>query len=178
VAKLPPDAGQIVIMQSDQLKAAQKGVKAVKWLSVLVSIIVLVLFAAAVWIAPKRRKLILAVGVSCLLCGLIVLVARRLLGHYIVDTLTSGAPDVKGAALEAWSIGTYLLRDIGVNLLIYGVGIVAAGLIAGRLGSPRHCGAGRLRRWCTSRCWSTGSSRSPSCSWCSSVRPTRSDWCR
>jgi len=142
VAKLPPDAGQIVIMQSDQLKAAQNGVKAVKWLSVLISVIVFVLIVAAVWITPYRRKIIMAVGVSCLVCGLVVLVARRYLGDYVVDALTKNAPDVRDAGKNAWSIGTHLLRNIGVNLVIYGLAIVAAALLAGPSRAART-----VRRW-------------------------------
>jgi len=142
VAKLPPDAGRIEIMQSKQLKVAQKGVRAVKWLSVLVGLLALALVAAAVWIAPKRRKMILAVGVSCLICGLLVLVARRFLGHYLIDALTKNELNVRAPALHAWAIATYLLRNIGVNLMIYGIAIFAAGLIAG----PSRI-ARALRRW-------------------------------
>lgn len=142
VAKLPPDAGQIVIMQSDQLKTAQKGVKAVKWLSVLITVIVFALVAAAVWITPYRRRIIMAFGVSCLVCGLAVLVARRYLGDYVIDALTKNAPDFRSAGDDAWSIGTHLLRNIGVNLVIYGLAIMAAALLAG----PSR-GARAVRRW-------------------------------
>ena len=142
VAKLPPDAGRIVIMQSDQLKLAQTGVRVVKALSILLTLIVLALLAAAVWITPHRRQLILAIGVSGILCGLLVLVARRFLGQYVIDALTTNAPDVKTPAFAAWAIGTHLLRNIGVNLMIYGIAILGAGLIAGpsRISST-------LRRW-------------------------------
>ena len=142
VADLPPDAGRLVIMKSNQLKLAQKGVRAVKWLSVLVSLIVLVLLAVAVWISPYRRKIILGAGVACVVCALIVLVARRYLGNYVVDALTENSPDFRGAADDAWSIGTDLLRDIGINLLVYGLVIIAAALLAGPSRAARA-----LRRW-------------------------------
>jgi hypothetical protein len=142
VAKLPPDAGRIVIMKSNQLKAAQTGVRVVKALSIVLTLIVLALFAAAVWITPRRRHMILAIGVTGLLCGLLLLVARRFLGNYVVDALAKNAPDFKPPAHAAWLIGTHLLRNIGVNLMIYGAAILAAGLIAG----PSRV-AHTLRRW-------------------------------
>jgi hypothetical protein len=117
-------------------------VRAVKALSIALSLIVLALFAAAVWITPKRRRMILAIGVTGLLCGLLLLVARRFLGNYVVDALAKDAPDIKAPAHAAWSIATHLLRNIGINLMIYGIAIIAAALIAG----PSRA-AHTLRRW-------------------------------
>ena len=42
--KLPPDTGVITVMRSDQLSAAQTGVRAIKILSVWLLVLVLVLF--------------------------------------------------------------------------------------------------------------------------------------
>ncbi len=44
-ARLPPDSGQIVLLQSDQLEAAQTGVKAIKWMSWLVILIAFACYA-------------------------------------------------------------------------------------------------------------------------------------
>ena len=49
-----------------------------------------------------------------------MLVSRRFLGDYVIDALTKDAPDFRASGDDAWSIGTQLLRDIGVNLVIYG----------------------------------------------------------
>ena len=142
VAKLPPEAGRIVIMKSDQLKAAQTGVRVVKALSIVLTLIVFALFALAVWLAPNRRHLVLGVGVGAILSGLLILAARRYLGTYVVDALAKNAPDIKPPAHAAWSIGTHLLRNIGVNVVIYGIAILLAGLLAG----PSRI-AHTLRRW-------------------------------
>ncbi len=128
---LPPDAGQIVVMKGDQLANARKTVKVVKALSYFLVFLVLALFAAAIWIARgRRRRILLGIGVSVLVVGLLVLVIRRLAGNYLVDALTNN-PDQKRPVDAAWAIGTELLRNVGINIVIYGVVTIFAAWVAG-----------------------------------------------
>ena len=130
-SRLPPDAGQIVIMKGNQLETARRAVKVVRVLSYFLVFLVLALFALAVYIARGRRRAVLmGAGVSVLLVGLLVLVVRRFAGNYLVDALTNNA-DEKKPVSAAWAIGTELLRNVGVNLLIYGVLVVFAAWVAG-----------------------------------------------
>jgi hypothetical protein len=100
-------------------------------LSYFLVFLMLALFAAAVYIArDRRRKMLMAAGVSLVIVGLIVLVARRFAGSYLVDALTSN-PDAKDSISAAWAIGTELLRDVGINVVIYGALVVFAAWIAG-----------------------------------------------
>ena len=128
--RLPPDAGEIVIMKGNQLNAARKGVKVIKVLSYLLFILVIALYALAIYLARERRKLLLGVGISVLVVGLLVLVVRRFAGNYLVDALT-GNPDAKQAVDATWAIETALLRNVGVNTVIYGIVIIFGALIAG-----------------------------------------------
>jgi hypothetical protein len=129
--RLPPDAGQIVVMKGNQLEVARRTVKVIRVLSFFLVFLVLALFAFAVFLARgRRRRMLLAVGVSFLVVGLIVLVVRRFAGNYLVDALTSN-PDAKDPVSAAWSIGTQLLRNVGINALVYGVVIVFAAWVAG-----------------------------------------------
>ncbi len=129
--KLPPDAGQITIMKGNQLGTARKAVKVVRAMTYFLFFLVLALFALAIWIARgRRRKLLLGVGVSILAVGLIVLVVRRFAGEYLVNALNTNTDD-KQAVSAAWAIGTELLRNVGFNAIIYGVGIIFAAWIAG-----------------------------------------------
>jgi hypothetical protein len=129
--RLPPDAGQIVIMKGNQLETARNGVKVVRVLSYFLFFLVLALYAAAIWIARgRRRTLLMGAGTSMLVVGLLVLVVRRFAGNYLVDALT-GNPDAKGAVSATWAIGTALLRNVGVNAVIYGLCVVVAAWIAG-----------------------------------------------
>jgi len=129
--RLPPDAGQIVVMHGNQLEVARKTVKTIRVLSYLLSFLVLALFVCAVWIARQRRRTtLLAIGVSLVIVGMLVLVARRFGGNYLVDALTTN-PDAKRPVSAAWAIGTELLRNVGVNIVIYGLVAVLGAWIAG-----------------------------------------------
>jgi hypothetical protein len=140
--ELPPTAGQIVILQSKQLKTAQTATKILRALSVLLTVVALALYAAAVWLAPTRRRMLFWVGVSGILSGLLVLVSRRFGGDYLVDSLTGTKPEVKPAAAAVWAIMTEVLRNIAFSLLIYGAAIALAALLAG----PTRV-ATTIRRW-------------------------------
>ena len=63
LAKLPPDAGQLVVLQGNQLESARKTVKVIRVLSFLLTFLVLALFALAIYLARgRRRRMLLAAG--------------------------------------------------------------------------------------------------------------------
>ena len=130
---LPPDAGRLVVLRSNQLKAAQDGLKAVRVLSILLVILVLALWVAAVWLGRgRRRRVIRSIGWGLVAVGIVLLVVRRVAGRYTVDALVSGNPGVRPAAGDAWSISTELLKQLAIALVIYGALIVVACWLAGR----------------------------------------------
>jgi hypothetical protein len=129
-ARLPADAGQIVILQSDQLEAAQTGVKAIKWMSWLVILIAFACFAGAIWLARGRREMLRNVGVVFFLVGILLLVVRRAVGSYIVDALATGE-SLRDAANSTWLIGTSLLSEVAWALIVYGVIILIGTWLAG-----------------------------------------------
>jgi hypothetical protein len=59
-----------------------------------------------------------------------VLVVRRYAGEYLVNALTTNT-QTKGAVNASWAIETELLRNVGINAIVYGVAIVFAAWIAG-----------------------------------------------
>src|SRR5881227_2630289 len=72
-ANADPNAGQLVIMKSDQLGAAQTAVKILKALSSLLLIAVFALYALAIYLARGRRRLLLgATGTSLVFVGLVI----------------------------------------------------------------------------------------------------------
>jgi len=139
---LPPDAGRIVLLRSDQLKNAQHAVRVLNALSVVVAIVALALYAIAIWVARGARLRTLAwSGGSLVLVGLLVLIVRRLVGHWITGSLVKTLAN-RPAVGQAWLIETDLLRDIALALVLYGV----VAIVAAWLGSAaRHAVA--LRAW-------------------------------
>jgi hypothetical protein len=132
LAKLPSDAGVFTVMSSTQLEGAQTGVKAVKVLSVWLLVVVLALFALAIYLAPgARRETLRNVGWAFVIIGLVALLARRLAGNYLVDQLAS--PSSEDASHRAWLIGTGILGEIGWAAIIYGVIAVVGAVLAGPL---------------------------------------------
>jgi hypothetical protein len=129
-ARLPPDAGGIVLLQSDQLEAAQTGVKAIKWMSWLVILIAFACYAGAIWLARGRRAMLRNIGAALLVVGILLLVVRRAVGNYIVDALASGE-SVRDAVGSSWIIGTSLLAEVAWALIVYGVVILLGTWLAG-----------------------------------------------
>jgi hypothetical protein len=129
--RLGPDAGRIVIMESDQLGTVQTAVELIRKLSVWLAIAILVLFAVAVYLAEgRRRETLRAVGITFVVVGALLLVIRRVAGDWIVDTLTTSEP-VRDPATDAWLIGTDLLKGIALTAIIYGAIVILAAWLAG-----------------------------------------------
>lgn len=128
--RIPPDAGQIVILKSNQLETARKAIKVLRFLSYFLVFLVLALYALAVYLARGRRQILMGVGVSAFVVGLLVLVVRRLAGNYFIDALTTNAVN-KDAVSVVWAIETNLLRNVGINILIYASVVIFAAWIAG-----------------------------------------------
>jgi hypothetical protein len=130
IAKIPADVGTITVLKSSQLDAAQKGVKAINFLSVWVLVAVLVIFAVAIYLARGiRRATLRNIAVSFIIVGLLVLLVRRFVGNYVIDSLTD--PEYQGPANHVWLIGTSILGDIGRATIFYGVIGLLGALLAG-----------------------------------------------
>jgi hypothetical protein len=141
-AEASPTSGQIVILKSDQLDAAQTGVRILNALSSLLGILVLALFALAVYLAHgRRRETLMRVGFCLLFVGVLLVVIRRVVGGAIIDSLVEVEAS-KPAVNAIWLIETDLLRDLAIGLLFYGLALVVAGFVAG----PSRWAVG-LRRW-------------------------------
>jgi hypothetical protein len=124
-------SGQIVLLKSDQLKTAQDGFKVLKALSTLLVFLVLALYAVAIYLARGSRLFVLEVsGATIVFSGLIVLIARRVLGNYVVDSLVKTDAN-KVPVHHVWLILTALLGDIGIVLIVYGILAMIAGWLGG-----------------------------------------------
>src|SRR5512133_3590521 len=141
-ANADPSAGQLVIMKSDQLSAAQTAVKILKALSSLLLIAVVALYALAIYLAQGwRRRLLGATGASLVFVGLVIASLRHFLGGVIVEALVKTEAN-KHPVSVIWGIETSILRDIAVILVVYGALVLLATVLAG----PNRA-AVAVRRW-------------------------------
>lgn len=135
--KLPPEAGQITILKSEQLKTAQDIVVAIKGLALLLSILTFLTFGLAIYLTRDGRWVtVLFSGVGLIVAGLLVVVLRKVAGGIVVDQLVK-QENVKPAAEAAWSIGTSLMVSIATTIIIVGVFFSASGWLASPTSSAR-----------------------------------------
>ncbi|HEX4521485.1 MAG TPA: SHOCT domain-containing protein [Gaiellaceae bacterium] len=130
ISNLPPDVGVITVAHSDQLNTAQKGVRAIKILSVWLLVLVLAMYVLAIYLAVgERRKTLAHIGWGLTIAGLVTLVARHFIGNYVVNTLSQ--PENRTPVRHLWLIETAILGQIGWAIVMYGLLTVLAALIAG-----------------------------------------------
>lgn len=129
--KLPSNIGRLVILRSNQLKAAQDGVHAINGLAIVLPLVAFLLFGLAVALAEGwRRRALGAVGWCFVGVGVLLLLARRIGGSVLVNSLVK-IDSNKPAVHQIWEITTSLLYDIAIAVLIYGLIIVLASWLAG-----------------------------------------------
>ena len=135
--KLPPDAGQITILHSDQLKTAQDIAVGIKGLALILSLLTLLTFGLAVYLSRDGRWVtILFCGIGLVAAGFAVIVFREVAGGIIVDQLVTDE-SVKPAAEATWSIGTSLMISIATTVIVFGVLLGIAGWLGSPTGSAR-----------------------------------------
>jgi hypothetical protein len=136
-SKLPPDAGQVTILRSNQLKTAQDIVIAIKGLALVLSLLTFLCFGLAIYLSREARWVtVLFCGVGLIAAGFAVIVAREVAGGIVVGQLVE-EDSVKPAAEAAWSIGTSLMISIATTAIVVGVLFGIAGWLASPSGSAR-----------------------------------------
>ncbi len=136
-AKLPPDAGQIEILRSDELKTAQNIAVAIKGLALVLSILTFVAFGAAIYLARDARWVtVLSSGIGLVAAGFAVIVVRQIAGGIVVDQLVK-VESAKPAGEAAWSISTSLMTSIATTVIVVGLLFAVAGWLASPTGSAR-----------------------------------------
>jgi hypothetical protein len=132
--KIPADAGELTILKSDQISTAQSGAKLIRTLPVVLTLLVLILYGLAIWLAgPRRREALRAAGLGFIVAGAFVLVLRGIAGHALVNSLV--AVEANKPAVEAvWSIATSLLATVAASALAFGILVFLGAWLAGPTG--------------------------------------------
>jgi hypothetical protein len=141
--KLPASVAHVKVVTSHQLGVVRNAAKGLRALAVVLTVIVFLLYVLAVYLAEgRRRRTLMMVGVSLVLAGLIVLIARKIGQGQIVSAVTKDA-SIEPAANDAYSVATSLLAQVASSSIIIGA---ATMLCAWFAGPARWAVAGR-RFW-------------------------------
>ena len=130
-SKLPASVAHVTVLKSKNLKAVQDGVKALKGLALLLTIIVPLLYALAIFLARRRRRqTLMQVGIAIVIAGLIVFAGRELVVSQVTDSLVKVEAN-RPAGEAIISIATSMLSEIAGAFVIVGVPLIAAAWFAG-----------------------------------------------
>lgn len=130
-AKLPADKRRLVLLRSSNLRLAQDGVKAMKGLSFILPLLVVLMYLGALWLAAgDRRRVLLEIGLGIIAGALLALVLRRWIESYVLTSLVHNE-GLRPAMSEALDIATAGWRSRALWLLITGVVFLFAGWVAG-----------------------------------------------
>ncbi|NQY55679.1 MAG: hypothetical protein HRT86_04195 [Ilumatobacteraceae bacterium] len=140
--RLPDDAGQLVLFESDIIDQIQSAVRIIELTSVILFVVVVGLYVGAVYLARDwRRQALRGVGVCIVVGGLAVLLLRNAAVSYATNQVAD-QPSVRDAVRAVGVIATDLLDEIAWTAIV--VGLVIA-LYAVLIGPSRA--ATTIRRW-------------------------------
>ena len=118
-------------MSSDELSAIQTAADLLDKGALAITILALLLFALAVFLArDRRRETLRGVAIGFIVAGLLALVVRAIAGDAVVNALAENAT-IEPAAQDIWNIGTALLSETAWAAIINGLLILIAALLAG-----------------------------------------------
>jgi hypothetical protein len=130
-SQLPPQVAHLTILKSDELDLVQKGGKALKGLALLLTIIVPLLYALAIFLARgRRRRTLMTVGFAIIIAGVVVFAGRSLVESQTTDALVKNDANL-AAAKAVLGIATGELSQIAGAFVIVGIPLVIAAWFAG-----------------------------------------------
>jgi len=108
--RLPANAGIVTLFEAEQLETAQQATRLLRFVADWIWVLALAAWAGALYLARDRRIELRAVAAGFVVVGLLVLVARRLVGRYLVDELSATTSE-ESAVRNTWEILTRLLAE-------------------------------------------------------------------
>ena len=137
VGSLPQDAGVVTLFESEQLKTAQTAVQVLDFLSWFLLLVVVALYAAAVYYARDRRLNVLRnVGFSLIGAGVFVLALRAVAVRAVLDAIISNPGNRSFANVSAY-VATGLIGQMAWSGIVYGVLIAGFATLLGTRSQAR-----------------------------------------
>ena len=130
-SKLPASVANLQILDSKQIKLVQDGGRAIKGLALVLTIIVPLLYALAIFLARgRRRRALMEVGIAIVAAGLVVFAARKIVESGVINSLVKDEAN-RPAASAVVSIATSMLGEIAGAFLFVGIPLIVAAWFAG-----------------------------------------------
>ena len=131
-SKLPPNVAHLTDLKSNQLKLVQHGGDFLRHLAVWLTVLVPVLYALALVVAPagRRRRTLLTLGFAAIGGGLVVIFGRSFFVNQVTGSLVKDA-SLKPAISEVVTIMTQMLHQIAAGIVFMGILLVIAAWFAG-----------------------------------------------
>jgi hypothetical protein len=131
-AKLPGGIAQVTVIKADQVGTLQSVVRLLKGIVIVLSLLVPILYALAIFLVPgRRRQALLGVGFGVLAAGLLVTVLRAVVGDQLVKSLAPTAA-IEPTVRATWDIATSLLGSMALLTILFGIVLLIAAWLAGR----------------------------------------------
>ena len=128
---LPADAAQITILKSDQLATAQDAAKLIDGLPIVLTALSLLLFAAALLLAPDvRRHTVRGYGIGLMVAGAGAIASIAWAGDYVVGSLSDTAA-MEPVVRDVWDVYDTLLIEAATAAIGYGAVMVLGAWLAG-----------------------------------------------
>ena len=128
------EVGEVVALRRSQIDDVRETVDLARRLAVVSPIVGLVLIAAAVALAPDRRRMLARVGVGIVVAMVVTVVALRIIRRAItdrveVDVRRQAVESLWGRLFETLFLQTAALVALG---LVVALGVLAGGAVAAR----------------------------------------------
>ncbi|MEV7072375.1 hypothetical protein [Streptomyces sp. NPDC093990] len=175
-AAIPDTDRTVSLFRTEQLGKAQDGMRLLDIIGTWLPVLVLVLAALAVWVAPGHRVMVMITALGVGLMAVVLLVALVVLRRVYLDSVPSAAlpPDAAAAVFDTFvrflraAARTLLVVSLltALTAYLYGPGRIARGVRAGALRSASAAGralrragftTGLTGQWLSAhRQWTTG----------------------
>ena len=151
-SNIPPISPTVALFQTDDLAKAQAGYRLVRTLKIVLPVLVLLLLAAGVYVARRRRRALigaaLGLAASMLVLAIGLLIARSVYLSSVPPSVLPG--DAAAAAFDAMvyfiKIGLRVVLAVGLVVAI-GAFITGSSRPAVQTRSALKSGAGRVRAY-------------------------------
>lgn len=139
---LAGQAGEIVILESDQLESARKATDILKTAAFWFMIAAIALWILAVVVGRgRRREVVRSIAIGLVAVGVLLVVVRRFIGTAVVEALVD-LDSVEPAGIAAWLIATATLQEVTVIMMTVGL----LGILWSWLCGPTRWATGVRRR--------------------------------